>query len=203
LVGWLVGWPNSPLQSAVRALKNAPFEIKFFLHRVGVLGNKGITGRDIDFYPYIFASGILAFFWIILFENYFTGQPSSSWKLFLVQSSIPSNLFFLLLGQFLIIVLDRIIYLFKSIRYVACAVLEQWSMRCADCCGATTNLQLQDGSAVRELDLHARVSVLHTTGRQRKAVPAQLDVDRVLSLQVLLLGFLGIATSARLSDHYQ
>lgn len=104
---------------SLRSLKNLPGEIVFYLYRVGILGIKGITGRDMDFYSFIFASDLLAFFWMTVFENYFTGNPNSSWIVFLVQSSIPKNLFFLLLTQFLIILLDRIIYLYKSIRYAS------------------------------------------------------------------------------------
>jgi hypothetical protein len=71
----------------------------------------GRTGRD--YYTPIFLIDFVCFIFLIVLQQYFTGNTGNTVADFLEQSVIPRNYVGLLLAQFGLIVLDRAIYLYR------------------------------------------------------------------------------------------
>lgn len=86
-----------------------------------------------DFYTSMLFIQFLSFLYLILFQQDFTGVETSSLLDIFMQSRIPSKYVWLLVGQFLLIIVERIIYLLKSTRaklvlHYALVVLYHWGL---------------------------------------------------------------------------
>mgnify|MGYP005993317749 CR=1 FL=1 len=76
-----------------------------------------------DYYVPMVSIECLAFFYMVLCQNAFSYNPPEDYSFILLESRFPTSFFFILLLQFLFIVIDRIIYLFRS---VLCKVILQY-----------------------------------------------------------------------------
>ena len=85
-------------------------KIKFYYSRV--LSHKA-TAKD--YYVQMVTVQVLAFFYMLLAQNAFSYNPPSEYSFILLESRIPTSFFLMLLFQFLFIIIDRVIYLFRSI----------------------------------------------------------------------------------------
>lgn len=86
--------------------------INFFLKRYfGLILQRG-EGRD--YYAILFLVDLLAFFVILVFQQDFTGIQTNFFEFF-TQSRIPSKFLLVLMVQFGLIILERVIYLFRSL----------------------------------------------------------------------------------------
>ena len=68
-----------------------------------------------DYYVPMVSVECLAFFYMVLCQNAFSYNPPDEYSFILLESRIPTSFFFILLIQFLMIVFDRVIYLFRSV----------------------------------------------------------------------------------------
>eukprot|EP01094_Clydonella_sp_ATCC50884_P000108 TRINITY_DN10087_c0_g1_i4.p1 TRINITY_DN10087_c0_g1~~TRINITY_DN10087_c0_g1_i4.p1 ORF type:complete len:2583 (-),score=393.64 TRINITY_DN10087_c0_g1_i4:82-7830(-) len=109
---------SDPLTALIRFLRIFPSEVLFYLTRIHMIGKQErIYGAEPEsYYGRMVTAEIFGFLWTIINESDFTGTGNAGWKLFLVESSIPQAVFWVLLIQFLVIVLDRFIFLYKSLR---------------------------------------------------------------------------------------
>lgn len=76
-----------------------------------------------DYYVPMVSVECLAFFYIVLCQNGFSYNAPSEYSFILLESRIPTSFFFILLLQFCFIVIDRVIYLFRSI---LCKIIMQY-----------------------------------------------------------------------------
>jgi hypothetical protein len=69
----------------------------------------------------------------VLFQNAFTSYPNTEITLFLLESRIPESFFYILITQFFLILTDRVVYLFRSIKAKVCV---EYNPLCAVLCCA-------------------------------------------------------------------
>eukprot|EP01087_Luapelamoeba_hula_P016396 TRINITY_DN5039_c0_g2_i7.p1 TRINITY_DN5039_c0_g2~~TRINITY_DN5039_c0_g2_i7.p1 ORF type:complete len:2374 (+),score=229.13 TRINITY_DN5039_c0_g2_i7:70-7191(+) len=70
---------------------------------------------DKDYYTAIFIVQLLSFFYLAIFQQDFTGIQFQDVYTIFTQSRIPTSYVFLILAQFLLIIIERVIYLFSSL----------------------------------------------------------------------------------------
>jgi hypothetical protein len=102
-------------------------EEKSFISKIRRFGNviknhfKGLVfrtkeiGRDL--YVGIFVVELVCFFFVALFPGDFTGSNTSGLNEFLTEDRLPTSYVLVLLGQFILIVIDRILFLYRSILF--------------------------------------------------------------------------------------
>eukprot|EP01094_Clydonella_sp_ATCC50884_P029310 TRINITY_DN9135_c0_g1_i2.p1 TRINITY_DN9135_c0_g1~~TRINITY_DN9135_c0_g1_i2.p1 ORF type:complete len:999 (+),score=344.71 TRINITY_DN9135_c0_g1_i2:353-2998(+) len=93
-----------------RSMSDIPVDIKFYYHS---LLNKKHSYND--YYVELFLVETIVFFFLLFFQSAFTAYPNTQWTLFLLESRIPESFFYILLSQFVLILADRVVYLFRSV----------------------------------------------------------------------------------------
>ena len=101
---------NQTEEEKLGKTKLIKYRIKHYFYRL--LEHKA-TARD--YYVPMVTVEVLGFFFMILCQNSFTYNPPEGYSFVLLESRIPKSFFLILLAQFLFIVFDRVIYLFRSI----------------------------------------------------------------------------------------
>ena len=99
------------ISGSIKAIRGIPFELKFYFS--SLLCEK--NSRK-DYYMVLFIIETIVFGFLVLFQSAFTSYPNTEWTLFLLESRIPESFFYILLTQFFLILIDRVIYLYRSVR---------------------------------------------------------------------------------------
>ena len=87
------------------------FKYSIFFHFDQLLAHYA-TAKD--YYVAYATIEVICWFYMILFQPAFTYDPSDTYTFFLLESRIPKSFFWIILIQFILIVIDRVIYLFRS-----------------------------------------------------------------------------------------
>lgn len=117
--------PDQEEKAAASALgdmgkaKRLLWSVKFYYHN---LFRQHPTASD--YYVILATVEVLCFFFMLLFQNTFTYQPPDGWTFILLENSVPTSFFFLLLIEFIFTVLDRTVYIYRSVK---CKVLLQYT----------------------------------------------------------------------------
>eukprot|EP00002_Diphylleia_rotans_P027716 TRINITY_DN5567_c0_g1_i2.p1 TRINITY_DN5567_c0_g1~~TRINITY_DN5567_c0_g1_i2.p1 ORF type:complete len:2292 (-),score=444.02 TRINITY_DN5567_c0_g1_i2:1261-8136(-) len=104
---------GAPIYAEVESsVKDTISTVKHYWNRLTHLNDR--DGRDL--YVWMFSLEIASFFYIAFFYNYFSGTKQEDLAQAIESNSLPGQFVYSLFLQFIVIIIDRVVYLYRSLR---------------------------------------------------------------------------------------